>query len=166
MVGLSRAGCTENQFGKDGCEPEPFLCRQSLLKSVASCVFFLLAFHFQNESFLSRIVCEKGADCELEEVDVQTTTCKDGNITVPQDFESFDGKTCEDDCAKSDEEQDDTKRCRFWRFVSFNMFLFGTDFASEGPSWNNEVMFVDDGFPMHSVRSMLRALPVRRQGMS
>ena len=53
MVGLSRAGCTENQFGKDGCEPEPFLCRQFLLKSVASCVFFLSAFHFRNESFLS-----------------------------------------------------------------------------------------------------------------
>ena len=78
----------------------------------------------------SRIVCEKGGDCELEEVDVQTTTCKDGNITVPQDFESFDGKTCEDDCAKSEAEEDDTKRCRFWRFVSFNIFLFGTDFAS------------------------------------
>ena len=115
MVGLSRAGCTENQFGKDGCEPEPFLCRQFLLFS------FYRHFIFKMNFFLSRIVCEKGADCELEEVDVQTTTCKDGNITVPQDFESFDGKTCEDDCAKSDAEEDDTKRCRFWRFVSSNI---------------------------------------------
>ena len=27
MVSLARSGCTENQYGKDGCEPDPYLCR-------------------------------------------------------------------------------------------------------------------------------------------
>ena len=27
MVSLAWSGCTENQYGKDGCEPDPFLCR-------------------------------------------------------------------------------------------------------------------------------------------
>ena len=31
LVSLARSGCTENQYGKDGCEPEPFLCRHLIV---------------------------------------------------------------------------------------------------------------------------------------
>jgi len=89
MVSLAMSGCTENQYGKDGCEPDPNLCR---------------------------IVCQKDAECELQESDPQTPTCSDGGVTLPENYESFAEDMCKTECAKSDTEEDDAKRCRFWRF--------------------------------------------------
>ena len=67
----------------------------------------------------SRITCEKDAPCVLEEFDDQTPTCADANVTLPQDYGSFAEDLCQTNCAKSDAEEDDSKRCRFWRFVSW-----------------------------------------------
>ena len=101
--------------------------------------------------FLSRIVCQKDADCVLEEFDPQTPTCSDGGVTVPENYESFAEDLCRADCAKSDEEEDDAKRCRFWRFVSRKSSEVGLSFSSQGPFGNYEDLFPDDGHSMHSV---------------
>ena len=101
--------------------------------------------------FLSRIVCQKDADCVLEESDPQTPTCSDGGVTVPENYESFAEDMCKTECAKSDTEEDDTKRCRFWRFVSWTSLKVGLIFLFQGPSWNNEDLLSDDGHSMHSV---------------
>ena len=76
-------------------------------------------------SCVSRIICEKGADCVLEENDPQTPICGESaaNITLPEDYESFAGDLCQADCEMSDAEEDDTKRCRFWRFVSWTSLI-------------------------------------------
>ena len=146
MVSLARSGCTENQYGKDGCEPDPYLCRHIHIDIFPA---------FDNvlclSQFLSRIVCQKDADCVLEESDPQTPTCSDGGVTVPENYESFAEDMCKTECAKSDTEEDDTKRCRFWRFVSWTSLKVGLIFLSQGPSWNNEDLLSDDGHSMHSV---------------
>jgi len=89
LFGLACGGCTENQFGTDGCEPDPFLCR---------------------------ITCNKEDQpaCKLEEFDPNIPVC--GNITTPENYEDFEANNCEIYCASSDAEEDETKRCRFWRF--------------------------------------------------
>ena len=70
-------------------------------------------------SCVSRIICEKDAPCELEEFDPQTPTCGDANVTIPEDYASFAKELCQADCEMSDAEEDASKRCRFWRFVSW-----------------------------------------------
>ena len=79
-----------------------------------SCLLLLIM------SCVSRIICEKDAACELEEFDPQTPTCADANITLANvTYESFAGDLCQADCEMSDAEEDASKRCRFWRFVSW-----------------------------------------------
>jgi len=89
LFGLASAGCTENQYGTDGCEPDPFLCR---------------------------ITCNKEDQpaCQKEEFDSKIPVC--ANITIPENYEDFEANNCESYCASSDAEEDETKRCRFWRF--------------------------------------------------
>ena len=123
MVSLARSGCTENQYGKDGCEPDPFLCRYFTF-DYFSCSLLLKMTCF------SRITCEKDEPCVLEEFDDQTPTCANANVTLPQDYGSFAEDLCRADCAKSDEEEDDAKRCRFWRFVSRTLSEVGLIFIS------------------------------------
>ena len=69
-----------------------------------------------------RIICKKDAGCQLEESDPQTPTCANANITIPEGYDSFVAEVCQRGCAKSDSEEDDSKRCRFWRFVSMPPF--------------------------------------------
>ena len=67
---------------------------------------------------LSRITCNKEDQpaCKLEEFDPNIPVC--ANITNPENYEDFEANNCESYCASSDAEEDETKRCRFWRFVS------------------------------------------------
>ena len=143
---LARPDCRENQYGMDGCEPEPFLCRLFL------CSILLLVSTWC-QTFLFRVICKKDDECQLEESDPQTPTCTNANITLPDDYESFAADICQQDCAKSDLEKDDSKRCRFWRFVSImpSIIQSRTDFLSEGLCGHCEDLFPDDVQPMHSV---------------
>ena len=100
---------------------------------------------------LFRIICTKDAGCHLEESDPQTQLCTNANITLPEDYESFVADICQQDCSKSDSEEDDSKRCRFWRFVSMSQFEERTDFLSEGLRGSYKDLFPDDGDSMHSV---------------
>ena len=98
------------------------------MQAFNSFLIYILVFFLACE-FLSRIVCQKDAECELQESDPQTSTCSDGGVTLPENYESFAENLCKTECAKSDTEEDDAKRCRFWRFVSWtSLKVVCTDF--------------------------------------
>ena len=159
LVDLARSSCTENQYGKDGCEPEPFLCRHFTF-DCCSCSFdkvLCLQDYLRKRCWL-RARRKWPSDTNLRGI------C--GQCHPSQRLRELCRGFVPSRLWNVRRRGRWHKAMQILAICKLDIINSTTYFLSQGPSGNYEDLLPYDRHSMYSVWSLFRSLPMWRPGVS